>query len=174
VLKLPIAPVVVRLPEPDNGWPYYSSLSLASLVSGRPWGTGGGAHLDKAAPALEALRVFWTWIGDSDHNAHDQNLLFEVQAEKCAVVAIDHSFSLCHGNHTDPLAVGVSSGYATAGRPDCHAVLRRTVTKILSLSQDIVDKMVRRLEAILTVDEQNRILRILVERRNNLSRLLGI
>ena len=174
LLKLPVAPVVVRRPEPASGWHHYSVLSLACLASGRLWGAGGGAHIDLAAPALEALRVFWTWIGDSDHNGHGQNLLYEIRTGMCAVVAIDHSYSLCHGNLADPLTVGVSAGYGTAGRPDCQHALRRTVTQILSLDPARIERLVRRLAEILTDAEQERILRILDERRASLRRLLGL
>jgi hypothetical protein len=174
LLNLPIAPVVVRTPEPASGWQHFSLLSLACLLSGRLWGAGGSAHIDLAAPALEALRVFWTWIGDSDHNGHGQNLLYEIRTGECAVVAIDHSYSLCHGNLAAPLTVGVSAGYGTAGRSDCQHALRRTVTKILSLDDARIEKLVRRLAEILTDAEQDRTLRILGERRASLRRLLGL
>lgn len=137
LLKLPVAPVVVRAPDPDSEWPHYSAMSLACLRAGRLWASGGDAHLEKAAPALEGLRVFWTWIADVDHNGHGQNLLYEVRADACPVVAIDHSYSLGHGNQGDnPLAVAPSTGYGTAGRQDCQAALLRTVLKITSLDWD--------------------------------------
>jgi hypothetical protein len=89
-------------------------------------------------------------------------------------MAIDHSFSLCHGNQNDALAVGVSQGYGTAARPDCAAATRLAVTKILSLEWTKVGSLVRRLSAILTSAEQDRILSILKERRTRLVALLGL
>lgn len=168
-LGLPVAPVVVRLPDPANGWNYYSALSLARLKGARLWAAGGAAHLDRAATALEELRVFWTWIGDHDHNGHGQNLLFAIQSGVCDVMAIDHAFSLCHGNQKDPFTVGVSQGYGTTGRADCAATAQDMVTKILSLDWDNVEKIVRRLSDIIAPAEQDWILRIFGERRGRLA-----
>ena len=174
LLGIPVAPVVVRKPDAANGWLHHSALSLACLKGARLWGAGGDQYLALAGPSLEALRVFWTWIGDSDHNGHQQNLLFAIQSGKCDVMAIDHSFSMCHGNHTDPLAVGACQGYGTAGLAKCVAEGRSTVAKIGSLPSNEIERVVRRLQAILTVEEQDRILKIIEERRQHLAAILGL
>ncbi len=127
-----------------------------------------------AGPRLEALRVFWTWIGDNDHNGHGQNLLYKIESGDCQIMAIDHSFSLCHGNQNDPLAVGACMGYGTAALPGCAAATRLTVTLILSLEWGIVENIVRRLNVILTDEEQDRILEILKVRRQQLTAILGL
>jgi hypothetical protein len=172
ILELPVAPVVVRLPMPDEGWPYHTAMSLSCLKSGRLWLTGGAAHLPAAGEALEALRVFWTWIGDGDHNAHPQNLLFEVLPDRVAVVAIDHSYSLCHHNAADPLAVRECQGYGTKG--DFQGTAAATTVKIRSLNLNRIETTVRKMNPILTGEEQERMLRILNVRRDHLGRLLGL
>jgi hypothetical protein len=84
--------------------------------------------------------------------------MFDVQGSVCALAAIDHAHSLDHGNPTDPLAVGISAGYGTAGRPDCDATLRNIANAISSLDWNTVEKMVRRLGPILTDQDKSRIL----------------
>ena len=173
LLSLPIAAVVIRSPElPD--WPYYSALSLASLESARHWGTGGAMHLPKVGETLEGLRVFWTWIGDSDHNGHPNNLLFTVQGSQCQLLGIDHAYSLCHGNAGDPLAVGACAGYGSRGLPDGTRWARDMVTKIVSLDWAMIELVVTRLAAVLSPAEQVRVLKVLEERRGKLAVLLGL
>jgi hypothetical protein len=175
LVLLPVAPVVIRKGEPGvPPWDHDTALSLACLASARLWAAGGVTHVDKAAPALEAMRVFWTWLGDSDHNGHGQNVLYEIQGDRCAIVAIDHSHSLCHGNQNDPLAVVASAGYATAGRADCHAALTDTAGRIHALDWPTIEGLVQRLDGLLTTEEQNRIKRILEERRKHLNQILSI
>jgi hypothetical protein len=174
LLDLPVAPVVVRTPDPSAGWNHHSALSLACLPAARPWAHGGAAHLDRVASTLERLRVFWTWIADSDHNGHGGNLLFEIRPDGCAVIAIDHSWSFGHDNNIDPLAFSASTGYGTARRDDCRPALQTIMTDIQSLGWDTIETIVRRLAGILTVPEQDRILHILRERRTSLRRLLGV
>lgn len=172
ILELPVAPVVVRVPIPDQGWPHHSALSLSCLKAGRLWAAGGDVHRVTAGQALEALRIFWTWIGDDDYNAHGQNLLFEVQTGAVAVAAIDHSFSLCHRNATNPLAVGECKGYGT--KDEFRPTAQLSMVKIRSLEWARIEPIVRRMHPILTGQEQERILQILKERRDHLVRLLGL
>jgi hypothetical protein len=172
ILELPVAPVVVRLPMPDQGWPHHSAMSLSCLKAGRLWAAGGDVHRAIAGQTLEALRVFWTWIGDGDHNGHGQNLLFEVRAGGVAVVAIDHSYSLCHQNAANPLAVGECNGYGT--KDEFRATAQLTLVKIRTLEWSTVESIVQRMHPILTAEEQERILKILKERRDRLGALLGL
>jgi hypothetical protein len=172
LLELPVAPVVIR--EPGASWSDHSMLSLACLPAGRLWSSGGIAHSPVAAPELEALRVFWTWIGDSDHGGHGENLLYQVDAAGCSLAAIDHAHSLCHGNSVDPLTVGECGGYGTKALPEAASPCTATADKILLLDWAQVQQVVNRLGAILTVQEQDRIINILRTRRDGLKRLLGI
>lgn len=173
LLGLPVAPVVVRLPE-GTAWPHHSALSLAMLPAARQWGTGGQKYLSEVAEVLEELRVFWTWIGDSDHNDHAGNLLYAVKSSRCDVLAIDHSWSLCHGNQKTSLDVGVCLGYGTARMPESGTWARAMHAKILSLEWGKVENVVRRLQPILSGDEQDRMLLILQERRDHLATFLGL
>ncbi len=172
LLELPVAPVVVRTPMPEQGWPHHSAMSLSCLKAARLWAAGGDAHRVAAGRALEALRVFWTWIGDNDHNGHGNNLLFEVRADDVAVVGIDHSYSLCHGNSGNPLAVGECKGYGTKG--DFAATAQLAIVNIRSLEWPKIEPIVTRMHPILTGEEQERMLKILKERRAHLGKFLGL
>lgn len=172
LLGLPVTSIVIRPPDPPD-WPYYSALSAAPPVS-RTWGDGGAAHLGTAAHMLERLRAFWTWIGDCDHNGHPNNLVYSVKSGHCVVLAIDHSYSLCHGNAANSLAVGESQGYGTIGHPGQPDWTKAEAANISSLGWDRIEGVVRRLQALITPAEQDTILRILKERRDHLGALLSI
>jgi hypothetical protein len=174
MLGMSVAPVVVRTPDPANGYPHHGALSLAILRSARHWSGGGAQHLASAAEALELLRVFWTWIGDVDHNNHPENVLYAVNDGKCSVLAIDHSFSLCHGNTQNSLAVPASQGYGTMVLPGCSVWSADGLERIRSLDWAKIENVVRRLLVIVTNEEQDRILRILRERRDHLATFLGL
>ena len=128
LLGLPVAPVVVRCPmAPD--WPNYTAMSLVVSSSARLWGAGGDKHIAIAAEILEHLRVFWTWIGDTDHNNHPGNLLFMVNGSKIELCAIDHAFTLCRQCHPDPLAVPACTGYGTVTLSGREAWTRAQIAK---------------------------------------------
>jgi hypothetical protein len=174
LLGLPVATVIIRTPGPDlTAWPHHSAMSAANPVA-RAWGDGGVAHLATAAEQLERLRTFWTWIRDSDHNGHPQNLVYSLKSGRCDVLAIDHSHSLCHGNTANSLAVSASQGYGTVGMPGCADWTRAEIDNIMSLEWAKVEDLVRRLRAVIRTTEQDKILQILRERRANLGHLLGI
>jgi hypothetical protein len=172
LLGLPVAPVVVRLPDPPD-WPHYSALSLVVSPTARLWGAGG-YNIATAAECLEALRVFWTWIGDNDHNGHPGNLLFLMHSGQCEVTAIDHSYSLCHGNQATPLQVGVCQGYGTANLPGASVWRAAVIDKIKSVEWSMVEQTVRRLEPILGKGEQDKIIGILSARRDHLTTSFGL
>jgi hypothetical protein len=172
ILGLPVAPVVVRLP--DSGSSHHSAMSLSVLPAARHWGDGGAIHLGGAAETLERLRVFWTWIGDTDHNGHPQNLLYAVSGGVCEVLAIDHSYSLCHGNAVNSIATPASQGYGTIVLPGRVGWTTKARDDISALEWTRIEHVVRRLQVIVTGDEQDRMLKILQERRDHLATLLGL
>jgi hypothetical protein len=173
MLGFPTAPAVVRRPSPETGWVSPSLLSLVALPSARPWQFGGAEHTAVLAHELECLRVFWTWVGDEDHNAHPQNLLFEA-GDHPKVLSIDHSFTLCHGNAANPLAVGVCAGYGSGDIAGSDLARRAAVDGICSKPQEEIERVVRRLDEILSVGDQDRIISILTTRRGNLPAWFGL
>jgi hypothetical protein len=174
LLGLPVAPIVILNPDPSNNWPHHTAMSLVVNKSARLWVAGGDVHMPIAAEPLERLRVFWTWIGDCDHNNHGANLLFAVSEGKIELCAIDHGHSLSRYCHPDPLAVPASSGYGTGGLLHHKSWAQSEIAKIMSLDWGSVENVVYRLHAILTKEEQERILNILKKRRDHLATFLGL
>ena len=170
VLGLPVSPVVVRAPM--AGWPDFTALSLNCLRSGRLWGAGGAAHIERLAPGLESLRIFWTWIGDVDHNGHGANLSWQIENDAGHVSSFDHSYSLGHdGAH--PATIPACQGYGTATMAEVQAARETVMDCIEAMPREAIETIVCRLGWLLTEPEQKRILRILEERRGELRRLIG-
>ena len=172
LLGLPVAPTVVKRPNPADGACYHSALSLVCLAAGRTWQNGGQVHVASCFEALESLRVFWSWIGDIDHNGHPGNLVYQVTTGGVDVVAIDHSYSLCHQNLNDPLTSGACNGYQTEHLPQSTEVRRKQIAAIQALDATEIERLVRRLGEILTIPEQDRILGILDVRSKALIKML--
>ncbi len=169
ILGLPIAPTVVR--PPSSGWPNFTVMSLQCLPTGRLWSTGGDANVRRLAPLLESLRVFWTWLGDTDHNGHGQNLSWSVGSDRAAVSGFDHAYCLGHDG-ADPSTIPCSQGYGTATLPEAVHALNATIERIEHLSWPAITMIVERLNPVLTDEERERILRVLEVRRGELRRLL--
>lgn len=171
LVELPVAPLLVK--PPCGTWPQYRAVSLVSLPSTRGWGDGGEVHKAAASPTLEALRVFWTFIADTDHDGHPQNLLYQLDGAAVKLVAIDHSYSLGHGALGNPLAMGAVIGYGTAHDHASQAVRLDVIGRIQALEREAIVSIVRRLRDILTGDEQDFILRLLFARQDALPALLA-
>jgi hypothetical protein len=171
LLSLPCAPVVVR--EPMDGWPAYTALSAVCLPQGRHWDNGPQQRPQELDERLEALRVFWTWIGDVDHGGHGQNLLYEFTGSKYHLAAIDHSFAFGHGG-AEPLTAGASSGYGTANMPHTVSTREQTIAAILSLDWSLVEQVFRRLPVnLLTEADAIKKLDWVAIRKEQLRSLLG-
>lgn len=172
LLGMPVAPVVIRTPQPTKGWPEATMLSLNCLPTGRLWSAGGEAHIKQLAPHLEALRVFWSWICDTDHNGHGQNIAWQVGSDLAVVAGFDHSYCLGHDGQ-DPLTAPICQGYGTAALPEAKFARDATLARIEGISWADVVSIVERLAPVLSDVEQKRILRVLEVRRGDIRRLLG-
>jgi hypothetical protein len=170
LLELPLAPILVRPPMEE--WPRYSALSLVCLPQGRHWEQGPTQRTEELDQQLEALRVFWTWIGDVDHGGHPHNLLYEFDGSKFRIVAIDHSYAFGHGD-TEPLTAPVSLGYGTLNMSHVVSVRRRVIEMIMALDWSDVEQIFRRLpDELLTVADVEKKLDWIAKRRESLVSLL--
>ena len=174
VLHLPVAPVVVREAMEGTEWSRMTSMSLACLKSGRHWGDGPLAATAETASGLETLRVFWTWIGDEDHNGHPANLLYEMKTEGPQFLAIDHSYAFGHGGG-DALTFAASGGYGAHNHEIADLARDAAIADIESLDWQIVERIVNRLVAkALPSHDGDRILRWLETRRSVLRSLMKV
>jgi hypothetical protein len=172
LLELPVAAVVVR--EPDETWSNRSAMSLAALTGARHWDVSDANRTPQLDMQMEALRVFWIWIGCTDHhNGNPGNLLYDVANGEFQILAIDHSYAFGHGN-IDAATAMPSVGYGLA-QTDVSGVQSTIVDKIEHLDIADVNKVVSRLVSdIFTVQDAERVAEWLDVRRKNLRRLLSI
>lgn len=149
-------------------------MSLACLSSARHWGDRPLPHCEQTAPALEALRVFWSWIGDVDHAEHPQNLLYEITSEGCQFLAIDHSYAFGHGNG-DVLTVAASAGYGAHDHESARSARLAALDDIEALDWNVVEHIVYRLvDSVLSKKDADRILAWLNQRRSLLRGLMNV
>ena len=123
---------------------------------------------------LEAMRVFWTWLGDTDHNGHPNNLIFQDEADSSiSMNAIDHSYLWGQGAAAD--AFPASNGYGSASHALAAEARECTLEAIQSLDKDAVDQLVTRLVGrVVNNDEANGMCAWLANRIGHLPFLLGI
>ncbi|WP_443750828.1 hypothetical protein [Asticcacaulis solisilvae] len=160
-LGFPVAPVVIRMPTGDR-WNHPMALSLSCLQSPRPWNPDDADLAKMAVADLERLRIFWSWIGDVDHNGNRGNLLYERTGSTCRVIAIDHARSMCHScDQYNPDRVGMCMGYATAELEGAAEARACAAKLILDAGMRYADLVVHRLDTILTPEAQIRIMGIL-------------
>ena len=172
LLHLPVAPVVIRATE-DN-WPNFTALSLVCFEQGRHWARGVSNPNDKLLEALESLRIFWSWIGDVDHNGHPENLLYELDGELYKLAAIDHSYSFGHGD-SDPLTSPASTGYNTQNIESVNTARTLALEAIEQLEWTEVEHIFDRLVGkVLTESDAIDRLKWLEIRRNGLRQISGI
>lgn len=169
-LGLPVAPVIIRRNCRD--WPQWMALSLVTLDGGRHWHPDGPKHLGAAVDVLEALRVFWTWIADHDHEGHHANLLYEVAGGALKFVSIDHGQSLGHGMTGSLMEIPAALGYGTRHLPGAEGHRQTLVQRIQAVGDGALDEIVGRLGDVLSTPERQRILDLLRQRRDGLEVLL--
>jgi len=176
LLGLPVAPVAIvppgSLPEfPDR----HLALSLSCFSKGRAWGRAGPAVDARLAETLEALRVFWSWIGDVDHDAHYGNLRYAIDVQGgIQVVSIDHSLIGGGGWDDDPLTTRASSGYAAQSSPAAARGRQACLEAIAALDDAQVAGIVGRLVGVtLTGGQAGLIGRWLVDRKTVLAGLVN-
>lgn len=167
LLGLPVAPVVIREKE-DAPWDRLTAMSLSCLAAPRHWGDAPLPIDDDVVSVLEPLRVFWTWLGDTDHNNHPQNFLYELPLRgRPRFVAIDHSYVFPEG--IDPLTAPVCGGYDTANHAAAPQARQRTLDAIEALDAGQLQQIVRRLVGTALTDAQaDRIIAWLDSRRPQL------
>ncbi len=171
LLDLPVAAVVVR--EPDTTWSSRSALSLAALASARPWDVADADRDAELDNRLEALRVFWSWIGDVDHNGNQGNLLYERASQEVRILAIDHSYALGHGG-IDAASAPPSAGYGQA-QSDVALIRNSIIDRIEQIDMPTVNNIVSRLAGdMFTVHDAQEVVDWLEVRRQNLRRLLTV
>jgi hypothetical protein len=177
-LGLPVPPVCLWV-NPVTAIAY--SISAWAFAQALTWGEMknqlSAVFMQNVAATFSAARVFHTWIGDTDHNNNDGNVVVDVTATEQApgFAFIDHAFSMSYTNGFDsaPLAV-VPPSYIPAPQLDALATAGM-VRAINDLAPDFIDNTVTRIPtAFLPQARGQAIIRGLMKRRTELGPAFGV
>lgn len=151
-LRLPVPPVHVIKPPLGSAYPGWLAVSHIPFPQPRPLGDWQSTGLPEAywrrcQAVATAMRVFYTWIHDTDHGGHPQNVLFgDPGTSEYELAFIDHSLSLLHtGTVRAELAPPVHSLFAN----DVQDVVRMMVDRIEAISRSRVEFLVSRLKPMM-------------------------
>ncbi len=132
--------------------------------------------LEALLPALAAGYVFHNWIGDTDHNGSDQNLVFsttDAAASKPAIAFVDHSRSMSQRWKRDGRLDVLQNSYYVAPEQLPLILQQAALNRILSLSSARIDEVVHRVpEDFLPSPIRDIICRCLKSRKSELKNLV--
>ena len=177
-LTLPV-PAVCLWTDPVTGELY--SISAWAFAQALTWGEVAtrlsATFMQNVASTFSAMRVFHSWIGDTDHNNNPGNVVVDVTSNDNlpAIAFIDHAFSMsCNANfHTDALAA-LPLCYVPTVLLDAAAT-ETVVRAINGLDSKFIEHTVRRIPSpFLPPDRGTAIISGLMKRRVELAPVFGV
>jgi hypothetical protein len=177
-LRLPV-PAVCLWKDPSNG--HLFAVSTWAFRQAMTWGEVStrlsATFMQNAAPAFSAMRVFHTWIGDTDHGGNPGNVLVDVESgeDQPRVAFIDHAFSMSQNPDfvTKPAQI-VPSLYVPDGMSHL-ASISETIERINQMEATMLETIVRRVPApFLPSERAEAIILGLLKRRTELAGLFGV
>jgi hypothetical protein len=179
VLKLPVPPVVLW--GKDLGQPFARGRSISAWAfrQAKKWdeaqrlGIITAALLASAGPVVSAMRVFHTWISDTDRKSDHTQVDLESDPTALRIAFIDHAFSMSHQWKAPNAAIGPCPAYMPA--PEDRGTMHSTADAISAVPDAEIERIVNRIPAgYLPVPEQEHICSNLRSRKGNLRALLGL
>jgi hypothetical protein len=177
-LLLPV-PAVCLWTDPATKALY--SISAWAFAQALTWGEVAGrlsaAFIQNAAPTFSAMRVFHSWIGDTDHNGNPGNVVVDAESNDThpAVAFIDHAFSMTHSAdfQTQALAA-LPVSYIPPALLDPDAT-RAMVEVINDLDSNLIEDAVRRIpNTFLPPERGTAIMQGLMKRKVELAPVFGV
>lgn len=172
-LNLPVPPVHVLKSPLGTEYPAWLAISHIPFPQPRPLGDWQAvgmpeAYWHRCQPVATAMRVFYTWIHDTDHGGHPQNVLFgDPGMSQYELAFIDHSLSLLHtGAVRTELAPPVHSLFAN----DDQDVVRMIVDRIEAIRQSRLEYLVSRLKPLMPEGTVAGLVNLLLEAQEALRR----
>lgn len=179
LLRLPVAPVILW--SEGLGQPYIRGRSICawSFVQCEKWDAAQGMgiltpkRIDSTSAVSSAMRVFHSWISDTDRGGKHVYVDTTRMTDDVAVAYIDHSWGFSHEwqgeQHPNPSI----TNYMHA--PEDRDTMRLMADRIAGLPPDEIDRLVNRIPGgYLPSPERSRILSNLKLRQGNLRSLLGL
>ena len=179
LLKLPVAPVILW-PE-ALGAPYVRGRSICAwcFAQCETWDVAIGLGLltqeliDSTSPVSSAMRVFHSWISDTDRGGKHVFVDTDRIAAPLPVAYIDHSWGFSHEWQVEPHPNPSITNYMHADED--RGTVEMMVDRVAGLPPDEIDRIVGRIPSgYLPSAERGRILSNLHLRQGNLRSLLGL
>ncbi len=176
-LRLPIPPVVLwdRGEAEQNR---YLSISAFAFPQCLKWDTAAGSGLitsalgASATHAVSAMRVFHTWISDSDRKS-DHTLVDGTSEEELGLAFIDHAFSMSMVWKMVDAPDGACPPYMAV--PVDDAIMAAEADRIAAFPTEEITRLVSRVpDCFLPQAKREITLSNLLSRRSQLRNILGI
>jgi hypothetical protein len=176
---LPVAPVVLWREDAPAIYKRGRSISAWAFLQSIKWDDASNRGIitptlrDSAGPIVSAMRVFHTWISDTDRKSDHVQVNVDSPERSLEMAFIDHSNSLSYiwksANHPTP----PQAPYMPA--PEHREAMIETAEFIANIAGDDVSRVVNRLGLPYLPDESKaHILANLLARKGSLRAILGI
>jgi hypothetical protein len=127
-----------------------------------------------AGPMISAMRVFHTWIGDTDRKPSHIHIDTDSPANEIALACYDHANAFSHSWSAPNVAPVLCADYMKAhGVPESHEVMVETAMCIASVDDAEITRLVQRIpDAYLPDPYRGNIISNLLSRKGQLRALL--
>lgn len=178
-LELPVPPVVLWSDGTPNQYKRGRAISLWAFRQSMKWDEANNSGLItdqmrvSAGPAVSAMRVFHTWISDTDRKSDHTQINVDSSNGQLGVAFIDHAFSMSHVWQAPCAPTGACPNYMPA--PEMADVMRETAQRIAAFPDDEILRLVNRIP-VTYLPEPHRgvIMPNLLSRKADLLRLLRV
>jgi len=174
---VPVPPVLLWTDEAGTKF----AVSLWAFAQPLTWGQASHlraqlSFMKACYPTLAAGHVFHTWIGDTDHNGNEGNILIDAEStmEKPGLAFIDHAFSMSYAWGSAQPDLSDMGGYV----PLCDLPqddIANAVKMVQNVSAEAIERIVKRIPAsFLAEDRASLIVDALRYRQERIKGFFGI
>jgi hypothetical protein len=178
-LELPVPPVILWDRGDVHAANRYLSISAWAFKNAMKWDAAQGkgfisdASRASAGEAVSAMRVFHTWISDSDRKSDHTQVDVDSPDGQLGVAFIDHAYSMSYGWKIPNAVAGPCPAYMPA--PELRDVMANTADLIAALPESEISRIINRVPVSYLPDgSRAHILANLLFRRRNLRTILTI
>ena len=177
--QLPVAPVVLWRADAPATYKRGRCISAWAFFQSMKWDEANNKGIitprlrESAGPFVSAMRVFHTWIADTDRKSDHVQVNVDSPPTSLEIAFIDHGNSLSHVWKSANHVTAVQPAYMPA--PDHRDVMIETAEHIAAIADAEVSRVVNRMQLpYLPPEPRAHILSNLLARKGNLRAILGI